>query len=233
MKRQGVPLEDLSRLMSKKFEVPCKRRGCEIVTRSTTAAEAIVKSKLWTCTLWKTTVKIKLLQNKNQWSLITMQNHNEKFYHICEKMKLQIHALLNWCWYDDICVIAEDDPVRTLRLAFDHIYGTYSYRQIIVHAMHDYVQNSIVPDNPNRLHICHGNWTSVPQSPVGWSATVVCCDMASLVWMLLEIWTTEHYKSDKVKSSSAFNAFFATFPIPNLYCFCWNFLDQTRKLATS
>ena len=131
MKRQGVPLEDLSRLMSKKFEVPCKRRGCEIVTRSTTAAEAIVKSKLWTCTLWKTTVKIKLLQNKNQWSLITMQNHDEKFYHICEKMKLQIHALLNWCWYDDICVIAEDDPVGTLWLAFGHI--CYSNQQIIVH----------------------------------------------------------------------------------------------------
>ena len=42
-----------------------------------------------------------------------MQNHNEHFITVYRKMKLQIQLLKIHCWIDDICVIAEDDPVRT------------------------------------------------------------------------------------------------------------------------
>ena len=60
-------------------------------------------------------------KQKQKWSLSTMQNHNEHFITVYRKMKLQIQLLKIHCWIDDICVIAEDDPVRTLRLASDHI----------------------------------------------------------------------------------------------------------------
>ena len=63
-------------------------------------------------------------KQKQKWSLSTMQNHNEHFITVYRKMKLQIQLLKIHCWIDDICVIAEDDPVRTLRLASDHICGT-------------------------------------------------------------------------------------------------------------
>ena len=55
-----------------------------------------------------------------------MQNHNEHFITVYRKMKLQIQLLKIHCWIDDICVIAEDDLVRTSRLASDHIWYMYT-----------------------------------------------------------------------------------------------------------
>ena len=142
------------------------------------------------------------------------------------------------CWYDDICVIAEDDPVRTLWLAFGHTtYNCqYSIRGAVCIVRYSVVQ---LPDNSNRLHICHGNWTS--RNPE--STQVLWC-YCGLVWFgviwhdfsnAMTIWQL------KISAASKFFKFsfhyFATFPNIYLsrvtkYCsalFLLEKFDQTTK----